>query len=93
MLVTNTKAGYNNTELDLPDNGVVYVDNDPAKSLLRPTPPSSTDYDGDARPGLRQPLRGRPREQEPHAGRQQRHDRHRPTPNGAGRKSGLLRDE
>jgi hypothetical protein len=44
MLVTNTKAGYDKTQLNLPDNGVVYVDN-PTSPACTPIPPYTTNYD------------------------------------------------
>ena len=50
MNVTNVAGGYNNTQMDLPDNGVIYVDNEASPACV-PTPPRSTDYSATRDPG------------------------------------------
>ena len=91
MLVTNTNAGYNNTELDLPANGVVYVDNEASPACV-PTPPRSTDYAATRDPGCGNLFVGG------HANKSLTLAAKNDvivtrTPNGAGRKIGLLRDD
>jgi hypothetical protein len=50
MNVTNVAAGFNNTPKPLPDNGVIYVDNEASPACV-PTPPRSTDYSATRDPG------------------------------------------
>jgi hypothetical protein len=50
MNVTNVAGGYNNTQMDLPENGVIYVDNEASPACV-PTPPRSTDYAANRDPG------------------------------------------
>jgi hypothetical protein len=50
MDVTNVAGGYNSTEMNLPDNGVIYVDNEASPACV-PTPPRSTDYSATRDPG------------------------------------------
>jgi hypothetical protein len=49
MSVTN--AQYTAANIDLPENGVIYVDNEPAPAACVPTPPRSTDYSASRDPG------------------------------------------
>jgi hypothetical protein len=52
MTVTNAKAGFSTPTpgVPLPDNGVIYVDNDPSPACV-PTAPRSTDYSATRDPG------------------------------------------